>query len=103
MAHWTIDPSHTSAEFAARHMMISTVRGSFRNVTGTLDYDPDNVEAASVEVQIDVSQMTSTGVIDRDNHLRSGDFLDLEHYPTSTSRAAASNRPGRTASASLAT
>jgi polyisoprenoid-binding protein YceI len=81
MATWTFDPSHTSAAFAARHMMISTVRGSFRNVTGTLEYDPDHIEKASVDVKIVVSQMSTTGVGDRDNHLKSADFLDMEHYP----------------------
>lgn len=81
MATWNIDPSHTSASYAARHMMITTVRGSFPNVKGTLEYNPDHIENASVEVQIDVREMASTGVVDRDNHLKSADFLDAENYP----------------------
>ena len=44
MAQWQLDPTHSSADFAARHMMISTVRGGFRNVTGTIDFDPENPE-----------------------------------------------------------
>lgn len=84
MAQWNFDPSHSSAEFAARHLMVSTVRGSFRNVTGTINFDPDNIEASSVEATINVSEMTSTGIPDRDNHLKSADFLDAEKYPTIT-------------------
>ncbi|HEX2907534.1 MAG TPA: YceI family protein [Phototrophicaceae bacterium] len=84
MAQWKLDPGHTAAEFSARHMMITTVRGGFKNVTGTLDYDPDQPAAASVEVVIDTTSMTSTGMADRDNHLKSPDFLDVATYPTIT-------------------
>lgn len=84
MAEWKIDPAHSSAEFAARHLMISTVRGGFRNVTGTINFDPDNIENSSVEAVIDVNEMSSTGIPDRDNHLKSADFLDAEKYPTIT-------------------
>ena len=84
MAQWNFDPSHSSAEFAARHLMVSTVRGSFRNVTGTINFDPDNIGASSVEATINVSEMTSTGIPDRDNHLKSPDFLDAGNYPTIT-------------------
>jgi polyisoprenoid-binding protein YceI len=82
MAKWNFDPAHTSASFAARHMMVTTVRGQFKNITGTLDFDPDKPEATSVEVVIDTASMSSTGNEDRDNHLRSPDFLDIEKYPT---------------------
>ena len=84
MATWQFDPTHSAAEFAARHMMVSTVRGSFKNVTGTLNFDPENSESSSVEATINVSEMASTGVADRDNHLKSPDFLDAEQYPTIT-------------------
>ncbi|MBZ0301745.1 MAG: YceI family protein [Anaerolineae bacterium] len=84
MAKWQLDPTHSSAEFAVRHMMVSTVRGGFKNVTGTLEFDPDQPEKASVEAVIQVSEMASTGVKDRDNHLKSADFLDAEKYPTIT-------------------
>ena len=94
MATWKFDPTHSSAEFAARHMMVSTVRGGFRNVTGTLEFDPENPEAASVEATIDVSEMTSTGVDDRDNHLKSADFLDVEKYPTITFKSTRVERTG---------
>jgi polyisoprenoid-binding protein YceI len=84
MAIWKLDPAHTSADFSARHMMITTVRGGFRNISGTIDFDPEHPENASVEATIDTTTMSSTGVVDRDNHLRSPDFLDVEKYPTIT-------------------
>lgn len=84
MATWKLDPSHTAAEFSARHMMITTVRGGFRNISGTLEFDPANPAAASVEVVIQTADMTSTGLADRDEHLKSQDFLDVANYPTIT-------------------
>jgi polyisoprenoid-binding protein YceI len=84
MAKWNIDTAHASAEFAAKHMMITTVRGGFKSVTGTVDFDPANPSQASVEATIDTTSMSSTGVEQRDNHLKSADFLDIENYPTIT-------------------
>jgi polyisoprenoid-binding protein YceI len=94
MAQWKLDPAHSSADFSARHMMVSNVRGSFRNVNGTINFDPDNVEASSVEATINVNEMTSTGVKDRDNHLKSADFLDAETYPTITFRSKSIKQTG---------
>jgi len=84
MPVWKLDPAHTSAEFSARHMMITTVRGGFKNVTGTLNFDPENPANSSVEAVIDTNQITSTGLDQRDQHLRSADFLDIENHPTIT-------------------
>lgn len=84
MAQWKIDTSHASADFSARHMMITTVRGGFRNVSGTIEYDPSNPAASSVEAVIETASITSTGLEQRDNHLKSADFLDIENYPTIT-------------------
>jgi polyisoprenoid-binding protein YceI len=85
MAKWFFEPGHTGAEFSARHMMVSHVRGHFKNVHGTLDFDPENPSAASVEATIDVRGLWS-GEPDRDAHLRSADFLDAENHPTITFR-----------------
>jgi polyisoprenoid-binding protein YceI len=84
MAQWKLDSAHTMAEFSAKHMMITTVRGAFRNITGTINYDADHPETSSVEVVINTNEITSTGVQQRDDHLKSGDFLEIEKYPTIT-------------------
>lgn len=94
MATWQFDPAHSAAEFSARHMMVSTVRGGFKNVTGKLEYDPENVEDAYVEATIHVNEMASTGVDDRDNHLKSPDFLNAEKYPTITFKSTKVEKTG---------
>ena len=84
MTLWNIDTTHAQANFAARHMMITTVRGSFNKITGTINFDPANPSAASVEAVIDTTTMSSTGNDQRDGHLKSPDFLDIEKFPTIT-------------------
>ena len=81
MANYTIDPAHTATNFTVRHMMVTNVRGGFDKISGTLQYDAANPAASSVEVTIDAASI-NTGVVDRDNHLRSADFLDVANYPT---------------------
>ncbi len=83
MATWAIDPAHSSAEFAVRHMMVTTVRGNISKITGTLDFDSANPNASAVEATLPAAEIFS-GVEDRDNHLKSADFLDVENYPTIT-------------------
>lgn len=83
MAKWFLEPGHTAAEFCARHMMVTFVRGHFKNVRGTLFFDPANPRTASVEVTIDTAGIW-TGEAERDAHLRSADFLDVENHPTIT-------------------
>lgn len=83
MAKWVLEPGHTAAEFCARHMMVTYVRGHFKNVRGTLLFDPANPRAASVEVTIDAAGIW-TGEPDRDTHLRSADFLDVGNHPKIT-------------------
>jgi len=75
MARWTFEPGHTAAEFRARHMMVTYVRGAFKNVHGTLEFDPENPRLSSVQVTIDAAGIW-TGEPQRDTHLRSPDFLD---------------------------
>lgn len=77
---WAIDPAHTRLGFVARHLMVSKVRGSFASFTGTIDV-ADELTQSQVDVTIDTASIT-TGAEDRDNHLRSGDFFDVEDFPT---------------------
>ena len=83
MARWTFEPGHTAAEFCVRHMMVTYVRGHFKNIHGTLDFDPARPQASSVEVAIDATTLW-TGEPERDAHLRSNDFLDVENHPRMT-------------------
>ncbi|MDF2692364.1 MAG: hypothetical protein K0S65_747 [Labilithrix sp.] len=78
---WVIDPAHTSVTFGVRHMMVSTVRGEFQKVTGTVQWDPNHPEATAIEASIDVASI-NTREAQRDGHLKSADFLDVEKYPT---------------------
>jgi len=80
-ANWRIDPLHSGAHFSVRHMMISTVRGEFTGITGSVTYDPANPTRDAVEASIDCSTV-NTGVAKRDTQLKSADFFDIAHYPT---------------------
>jgi polyisoprenoid-binding protein YceI len=81
MTTYAFENGHSSAQFTARHMMLTNVRGEFRTVNGTLTYDPSNPNASTVEAQIVVKSMGTTGVEQRDAHLLSPDFLDAEKFP----------------------
>lgn len=78
---WTIDPAHTTVEFSLKHLMISTVRGHFGAVSGTILLDEENPEASSVTAEIDATSI-DTRQEQRDAHLRSPDFFGVETYPT---------------------
>ena len=78
---WTIDPAHSAVTFSAKHMMVTTVRGSVAIRDVELDFDPDRPEASSVRVVLDAASI-DTGQEMRDQHLRSADFLETEAHPT---------------------
>ncbi|MFP5317902.1 MAG: YceI family protein [Acidimicrobiia bacterium] len=78
---WTLDASHTSMELSVRHMMVATVRGRVDPLSGTLFLATDDPSSSYVEVEIDASSI-NTGHADRDAHLRSPDFLDVDRFPT---------------------
>jgi polyisoprenoid-binding protein YceI len=80
-SEWKIDPAHSSAQFAVRHLTISTVRGAFTKVSGTVQLDDQDVTKSSVEVTIDADSV-DTRVPDRDKDLRSERFFDVAKYPT---------------------
>ena len=77
---WQLDPAHSSVEFSVKHMMMTTVRGRFKDVQATLRGDRDHPEDAGVEATIDAASI-DTGVADRDAHLRSADFFDAAQHP----------------------
>jgi polyisoprenoid-binding protein YceI len=80
---WNIDPTHTSIHFSVRHMVIAKVRGSFKRFSGALALDPSNPGTWAVSARIEAASI-DTGVEDRDAHLRSPDFFDVEKYPAIT-------------------
>jgi len=80
---WQIDPQHSSAQFAVRHLGLSTVRGAFSKLSGTVVLDDQDITKSSVEVTIDVNTV-DTREPDRDKDLRSERFFDVAHFPTMT-------------------
>ena len=77
---WQLDPAHTTVQFAVKHMMFTTVRGRFKSFSGVVHTDERNPDRSRVEVTIEAASI-DTGVPDRDAHLRSADFLDVENHP----------------------
>ena len=80
---WTIDTAHTTVSFSARHMGLAKVRGSFTRFDGTIEGDPKDITSAAGRFEVDLASV-DTGNADRDAHLRSADFFDVEKNPTMT-------------------
>lgn len=80
---WSLDPAHSSVGFSVRHMMVSNVRGEFTQFSVSVTTVADKPETAQVEVSIQAASI-DTRIADRDKHLRSADFLDVEKFPTIT-------------------
>jgi polyisoprenoid-binding protein YceI len=85
-ATWKIDPAHSSIEFAVKHMMITTVKGRFTDVTGTVTIDNTNPAASKADITINAASV-DTRESQRDTHLRSADFFDVERFPHLTFHA----------------
>ena len=83
---WTIDAAHTAVEFSAKHMMITTVKGRIADVRGALALDDASPDRSTVEVELDAASI-DTRSEQRDAHLRSADFLNVEQFPTITFRS----------------
>jgi polyisoprenoid-binding protein YceI len=83
MQTWDIDENHSAAQFSVRHLAISTVRGSFNKVSGSVQYDPSNPAKTIIDATIDAASV-DTRVEKRDNDLRSPSFFDTAKYPTLT-------------------
>jgi polyisoprenoid-binding protein YceI len=86
LSTYTIDPSHASAQFSVRHMMISNVKGEFSVVSGAFVHDANNLAASRIDAVIDVNSI-NTREPNRDAHLKSPDFFDAAQFPTLTFRS----------------
>jgi polyisoprenoid-binding protein YceI len=90
---WNIDPVHTTTEFRVRHMMITNVKGHFKPISGVITVDED-ITRSHVEASIDAASI-DTREPDRDAHLRSAEFLDVEKFPTLTFASTRVTRAGQ--------
>jgi polyisoprenoid-binding protein YceI len=90
---WTVDPAHSSIDFTIRHMMISKVKGSFGSFDAEIDADPQDLTTAKVQFSIDLSSIDTKNT-DRDNHLRTADFFDVENNPKLTFESTSITKKG---------
>ena len=90
---WTVDPTHSEVQFKVKHLVISTVTGSFKTFNGTLETESDDFTNAKASFSLDVDSI-NTNQSDRDNHLKSADFFDAEKYPKITFESTSFNQAG---------
>ncbi len=90
---WNIDPAHSIAEFKVKHMMITNVKGQFPAITGVLTLDGDDVTKSRIDASVEVASI-NTREPDRDTHLKSADFFDVEKFPTLSFASTSISRAG---------
>ena len=83
MAKWNVDVSHTNVGFQVKHMMVSKVRGNFTDFSGTIEGNPEDLATAKVDFEVKLDSINTSNE-NRDNHLRSADFFEVEKYPKMT-------------------
>jgi polyisoprenoid-binding protein YceI len=83
LTKWALDTAHSSVDFSVKHMMIAKVKGSFKEFSATIEADPQDLTSATIQFTVDLNSV-DTRSADRDNHLRSADFFDVEKFPTLT-------------------
>lgn len=95
LSTWGLDPTHSGVSFTIKHMMFSKVRGSFKSFEASIEADPSDLTTASVSFSVDLASV-DTNNADRDNHLKSADFFDVENHPkmTFTAKSIAKNGDG---------
>jgi polyisoprenoid-binding protein YceI len=93
IVEWTVDQSHTSVTFGVRHMMVSTVRGVFHKVSGSVGFDAKNPEKSWANLEVDIASI-DTREPKRDDHLRSADFFDAAQFPKMTFKSTSIAKKG---------
>ncbi len=83
LATWVLDPTHSEAQFKVKHLVISTVTGTFKSFEGSFESDSEDFEGAAISFSLDTNSI-DTNQEQRDGHLKSGDFFDVENYPKIT-------------------
>jgi len=91
---WNLDPAHSTAEFKVKHMMITNVKGQFSDISGTITIDESDITKSRVEASVDAVSVNTRNP-DRDAHLRSADFFDVDRFPKLTFTSTAVSRTGR--------
>jgi polyisoprenoid-binding protein YceI len=90
---WAVDAAHSSIEFSIKHMMIANVKGTFNQYEATIEADPSDLTSANIQFNIDLASIDTRNT-DRDNHLRSGDFFDVENNPKMTFNSTSIEKKG---------